>query len=71
MLSFLGSHVLKRMIRSPLQCEMYNLQACAEGGDMIRAAIGHIDNKLGEKELEETIDLSVVDVTISPPGRNL
>ena len=44
-----GSHVLRRMIRPTLQGETYNLQASVEGGDMIRAAIVHIDNKLGEK----------------------
>lgn len=50
------SHVLRRIIRSRLQGETYNLQAWAEGGDMVRAAIAHIDNKLGEKQLFTTYD---------------
>ena len=45
------SHVFQHMIRSTLRGEMYNIQAAAEGGNTIRAAIAHIDNKLGQQEL--------------------
>ena len=44
----------RRVIRSTLHGETHNIQAAAEGGDMIRAAIAHIDNKLGDKELFTT-----------------
>ena len=44
-----GSHVIRRHGKSDSKGATYNLQAAVEEGERIRAAIAHIDNKLGER----------------------